>query len=378
MSEEMLKHMKLDLFKSKSVFLTALALGLNHVITERVPTAGTDGVSVFYNPNFLATLTRPQRFSLLLHEVWHVALDHPGRIGSRIHKKFNRAGDYVINLLVAADGYAHIPDWLLDSKYTGMSTEQVYEIIKDEKSFPKSPQDTGLDVFPTGSMTEGSDGKPMAIGKAKDIVTQNMARAMTQQRMSAEVGTLPGELREMFDKLLNPKLTCWNILQKYMNEAFNDEYSWKRPNKRYFDQGLYLPTMRSEGMDNLTIAIDTSGSISREDLLKILTEIQHILSTINYKTVTLLDCDRDIHNVYKLSKAEEPNIRTLEFGGGGGTSFRPVFEYCEKHPTKVLLYFTDLYATPIQKKPKHDVVWLCWSDHEPAKIGRTIYYDNYE
>lgn len=68
------------------------------------------------------------------------------------------------------------------------------------------------------------------------------------------------------------------------------------------------------------------------------------------------------------------DIMDLEFKGGGGTRFGPVFEYCDTIEPEALLYFTDLHAPAITEQPQYPVLWLCYSDHKPAEIGNTIYY----
>jgi predicted metal-dependent peptidase len=71
------------------------------------------------------------------------------------------------------------------------------------------------------------------------------------------------------------------------------------------------------------------------------------------------------------------DILDLDFHGGGGTSFLPVLDYVDKHPTQALIYFTDLYGEDEMDPVDYPVLWICNSDHKPATIGETIYVDHY-
>ena len=91
--------------------------------------------------------------------------------------------------------------------------------------------------------------------------------------------------------------------------------------------------------------------------------------------MTIIDCDSVIHQVHKVDQTTD--ILSLEFAGGGGTSFTPVLEYVEEHPTQALIYFTDLFGESELEPVNYPVLWICNSDHEPATIGETVYVDHY-
>ena len=97
-AETYLRHAKIDLM-TKSVFLSTICLSLKHELTDKLPTAGTNGISILYNPEFLEKLTAQERTGLLAHEVWHVAFNHLSRINDRDRVTWNKAGDYVINFI---------------------------------------------------------------------------------------------------------------------------------------------------------------------------------------------------------------------------------------------------------------------------------------
>ncbi len=127
-----------------------------------MPTMGTDGKYLYYNPFFIINLSPDDVRLGLVHEASHIALKHPLRCreGKFKQERYNRAGDYVINLLLSKDKYV-IPSWaLLDTQYEGMTTEQVYRLLTDA---PEQEQMQG-----EGGEGEGGEGQEGQEGSSSD------------------------------------------------------------------------------------------------------------------------------------------------------------------------------------------------------------------
>ncbi|RLC96150.1 MAG: hypothetical protein DRI46_14110, partial [Chloroflexi bacterium] len=124
---------------SNNVFITTIGFHLKIKFTLSIATACTDGKCIKINPHFFMGLSEPVRLSLYLHEIYHVALMHSLRLGTRDHNKYNIAGDYVINLILKNNHNPIPSDWLYDEKYEGMSTDQVYNQLPDTAHLPELP-----------------------------------------------------------------------------------------------------------------------------------------------------------------------------------------------------------------------------------------------
>ena len=152
-----------------------------------------------------------------------------------------------------------------------------------------------------------------------------------------------------------------------------EDYSWSRPNRRYFPE-YYLPSQYSENLDNITIAIDTSGSITEEDLNKIISEISYIQDVLQPNSMTIFDCDVKIHNIHNVKQGDI--ISDLTFNGGGGSNTNPVFEYLKDKPTTVLIYLTDLYVILPEEFPTFPVLWIVYDNPEATvPFGDIIHYE---
>ena len=362
--QDQLSKAKFGVMLKGSTFLLTIMLGLKHELSDRVPTAGTTGVHVYYNPEFFAKLTEEQRIGLIVHECWHVALNHLVRGTNKIKEIYNMAGDFVINLLVTQAGFTLPPKPLLDYKYVGWTTEEVYEDLLQNP--PVGNCCLMEDLLEPDTSNGDMDTVEIEI---RDLIV----RAVTQTKLLEEsLGSVPDEILRVIDQLINPKLAWNSILMEYLTEKQKQDINWKRPNKKYFPQFI-MPSCHSPRLENITVAIDTSGSIEDSQLKAFLSEIQYIHQVLKPETLTVIDCDCRLNHVYEINEYDD--VMDLEFKGGGGTSFRPVITYCESHTPSVLIYFTDLEGLPIRDQLQYEVIWICYSKHPPAPIGRTIYYE---
>ena len=73
-------------------------------------TAATDGRYLYYNREFIKSLTKPQLLFLIAHEVYHCVFDHLGRRGKRDPKIWNMATDYVINYSLVQEKIGTMPE----------------------------------------------------------------------------------------------------------------------------------------------------------------------------------------------------------------------------------------------------------------------------
>ncbi len=101
--------------------------------SDRCDTMATDGVNIYWNDEFVKTLSDDEIQAVLVHEASHVIWEHPLRKGKRNHEVWNIATDYVINSWIAYDLGMQLPkDGLLDRQYQGQSAEAVYRTLMND------------------------------------------------------------------------------------------------------------------------------------------------------------------------------------------------------------------------------------------------------
>lgn len=345
-----------------SVFFTTLCFSLKHIFSEDTRTACTNGLYIKYNPSFfMEECTAEVRVSLLLHETLHCAYMHMARAKNLDHNKYNRAADYVINLQLRDRGFP-IPDtWLCEEKYRGLNAEEVYKILPDDPT-PPPMQDLG------------DMGEPVPEDALQGEIQDILVRASLASKMAGDKsGTIPGDIEIFLNKLLNPKLPWNRILQKYLQSFAKTEYSFARPNRRFFPKA-YLPSMRSNCLQDIAIAVDTSGSVSDGDFLRFISETHSIIKNLKPNKITFIQFDTSIKSIDEVRGVDE--LMNLKFTGRGGTDIGEVIEWTNEHKPQLLLMFTDGYFKFRDNSTKVPVIWLIHKNPNfTSPFGKVIHYE---
>jgi predicted metal-dependent peptidase len=135
--------------------------------------------------------------------------------------------------------------------------------------------------------------------------------------------------------------------------------------------GLYLPSVYREGVGTIVIGVDTSGSIGEEELRQFAGEISAIADQAQPDMIHVVYCDAAVSSTQEFGPSE-PII--LEPKGGGGTDFRPVFEWVSQNAIQpiCLIYLTDLCCHDYPPlPPPYPVLWVTDS-RRTAPFGETI------
>ena len=366
-------------------FFGSLALRLEPVEDPTCPTAWTDGIHIGYNPAFIDPLDAATVTGILAHEVMHPALLHHTRRGSRDPRQWNRAADYAINGILIQSGFRLPPGILHDPKYDGMTAEAIYNSLQDDartdpgqgdgsgtgdgqestdpggagevRDFPGEPQQGDGSGKPKPGSGAGRPGHP----SPSEIAAQEENWKIYGSQAAAAgkaAGNLPGNLAREIEKIVNPRLPWKELLRRFMDQTARTDYAWIPPNRRHIAGGLYLPGIRSQQTGTVIIAVDTSGSITPQQLDQFGAEITAILEETK-ATAAILYCDTEISGSETVTPEDLP--LTLHPAGYGGTDFRPPFKYLEDHPELApacLIYLTDLDGPFPDYEPPLPVLWI--------------------
>ena len=370
--KKILDKLKIELMMDPAtLFYTSILFSLENLWDDTIPTACTNGVYLKINPVWFMTLSGEEQIGLVLHEVMHTALETPIRQGTRDPKTWNDAADYVINNLLIETGYTVPACGLFDTKYLEKTTEQVYDILIQEKQ--DNPGGIGITNGMGGDVIYPS---PDEAVKVEAQIINTIMRAKTQTELHGKgIGSIPGGVLIILDKTINPKLP-WNvILQNHMHSYASNDYSWARPNRRYFPD-FYLPRLHSESLGHLGVAVDSSGSVEDHEFDYFIAEITTIQQTLFPTELTLLDFDTTIKAEHKITS--ETNIyREIKFQGRGGTCIEPIIEWIEKRKPEVMLIFTDgrFHQYDVPKSPTN-IIWLIHDNPNfTINYGKVIHYE---
>ena len=349
------------------------------VFTSDVPTAGVDGRYVYVNPEFFFKRSLQERVFIMAHEVCHAIFNHCGLMhmfhkrgkvvtpgGKEFkydHQVMNMAMDLVINdMLVKSNVGTFVQGGLHDINYgkSGDSIVDVYEKVFKDKKNNKSPKGSGFDVHlqPGQGKGDGDAAKdPDAASADRSEIEWSAAVAAGMASAKAQ-GKLPGELERFFKQMLEPEIP-WQekIMGFFARKVGSDSYDWKRPDRRLIVRDIYAPGRTGFGCGDIVVAVDTSGSVGQPELDVFFAEMKGILDMVKPRRMHIVWCDSKIHKVDEVFSVED--IDGLKSKGGGGTDFKPPFEWVEKNNIQpdALVYLTDGIGGFPDKPPRYPVLW---------------------
>ena len=357
-------------------FYGLFLISLNKVWREDLPTAGVSKMNInaqlAINPGFWNSLNEDQRYGLLKHELLHIAFNHLLTRDSYADKQlFNIAADLEINQYIASHRLPEggitmgsFPDMVLPVR---AGTQKYYELLQQkaeedpQSSIGQMLQQMGdEDIHGTWKeFSDLSEAEQKLIKKQIDHQLKEVNEAVKQK------GNTPGELEEIINGLYEdpepPKFDWRGYLRRFVanSSIVYTKKSRRKYNKRYAGN----PGLKIKMRNHVLVAIDTSGSVSNEELKEFLQEINHIHKTGN--EITLVECDTQINKVEKYKPSN-----TYEVHGRGGTSFQPVVDYYNenKHKFTSIIYFTDGEAYP----PNDVRCNILWAHSQQSTINEGL------
>lgn len=189
----------------------------------------------------------------------------------------------------------------------------------------------------------------------QQLISNNINSVLksTAEQIEKQHGTIPGEFKELIEKLREkkPEVFNWKAYFRRMLGSIYDvniKSTRRKQSKRFVDAA----GIQHKKKVSILVAIDTSGSVSKKELQEFFSEIDYV-----YKAgarITIIQCDTRINGVEDYDGKNIPEIK-----GRGGTDFNPPVRYYMDHRKEYasLIYFTDGEAPMPYKKPS-GMVWV--------------------
>jgi predicted metal-dependent peptidase len=342
-------------------------IGLKLRVSENmtIPTIRTNGVDLEYSPIFIESLTLKQTMFVILHEWYHVIRLHHTRRNDRNPKRWNIAADYEINAdLKALHGIEEIPGMLYDARYLDMPVEAIYSHLDDQQDQDDQQQQSGqigeVTDHPALGQQQGQDQQDKTRNEIEQQVKNDIVTGMQLAKMR---GQLPAQIERLLGKLVEPQIDWRSALVDFIQTKAKNDYSFARPNTRFAHTGFYLPSLYSEQLPALVFACDTSGSIDEEALREYSTDLINAFESVNISQLFVIWCDSTVNSVQVFEKGDTLDLKPE---GGGGTSFRPPFEYVYKNGIEPagLIYLTDGYCHRFPAEPDYPVLWCVYGKND--------------
>tara|TARA_B100000795_G_scaffold269507_1_gene259091 strand:+ start:5009 stop:6157 length:1149 start_codon:yes stop_codon:yes gene_type:complete len=362
MFSEIVSKCKLQV-RQECQFFGALMLFASMKKSDQIETAATDGKDIFFNEKFLKSLKSSEQNALMLHEVLHMALLHVSRRQSRNPHIWNIAADIVVNDLIIRNTKFKLPNGaIIEPEYADKSVEHIYEVLLKNNKYKQYQ----LLISDVGQQAEDMEGMGLNAEEQQEIESywrdkiQVLQNGDLNEEGSSGQGNIPAGMSQEIEVFLEPEVDWRHALWRHVGKTPAD---FDDLDRRFLYRGLYLEGLLTEALE-VSVCIDTSGSISRRLLDQFLGELKGILSSYPHVKCDLFFADCSVDGPYEIHSIEEmPPI-----SGFGGTSFVPFFNYLEKNNDnlmgshKVSIYFTDGYGDFPTTEPKDPTMWLVSKD----------------
>lgn len=366
-------------------FFGRLVMSLKFIEKKAVGTMGVNKYGVlYYNPDFVDKLSQDELKAVLAHEVLHCAFEHFDEKHKPHHQIANIVEDLVINDNLTANGFklpqqALIPDYNhdfqiklpqgkthtvsdIDKRTSYDLYAEVYKIWKDNKQKGDGGQGKG-------GWQKGHDEHMRGDKKGKDSQgvshrdSEYWKNKIVESYMAAkQAGKTPAGIGRMVEKITHPKMTWRQMLQRFIRNRIPYDFTWKRPNKRSYSCGWYMPKTQKEGV-TIVLLIDTSGSISQKELEQIFGEMHGIVEQVHGLDLRVIYHDTKVYEgMSKLNPTlQDVKAEFTKAKGGGGTDFEYAYKWLEDNitDTDMVIHCTDGYDRFPQKFSLPLIILLC-------------------
>ena len=361
-----------------SCFFGMLLLQLRFAADTEIETAATDGIRLYFNPDFVAGLSDDALDFLLYHEVMHLALRHAVRGRSADAGRFDEAADIVVNSnILRARGLsappfidgAALPYKAPDGSEGWLHTaESLCALLAaadgngagDDKRDGDDEDDGKGDGDGDGDGDDEGDGEGDGMGSGSGsgrnggrsnrrndridsherwgqgdsaaFLNDKWTRAVKNAAEAAVnyggagIG-FEGEMLRRLLGTLKPPQTDWReLLNNFVQEEITD-YSFEPPDRRFGDGDFFLPDFNapSDTVRDLLFAVDTSGSISDAALTAAFSEIKGAIDQFDGRLAGKL-CFFECGVTEPVDFESVDELLAVKPHGGGGTNVNAVFE----------------------------------------------------
>lgn len=362
-----------DQLSVKYPFFHRLLQDFSFQASDETATAGTDGRTIYFCPDFLIKLfqNNPNALeNLLLHMLYHclflhLILEAPSDTRSGL-QLWNQACDFSVQRLIHKEKKEYRPTAICQELLHSQQKRSIQTDSTHTKTqLPKfsSSESIGRDFTDDHQFWKRADRQAL-LEEMKNIWNNSQGSGGLGLYGFDGRGTAPGNLMEEILLREKHRYDFRRFLRRFAihreelhtdTESF-DYIPYIYGLEHYGNMPLieHLEYQEMNRMEELVIAIDTSGSCSADTVRRFMEETYGILSNhenfFRKMNLYIIQCDSFIQNIMHVTCEDDwkTYLKHLTIHGRGGTDFRPVFEYVEKlraagnlHNLKGLLYFTD-------------------------------------
>lgn len=331
---------------------------------------------IYFNPYIILECSLKEVLALIKHDIYHILSNHIVR-EKKLRGKYSKLA---INLAldISINGYIrNLPLWAESVSKVSLS----YNVdLPEDAPFEEYARliQNALDKKERNNKTGEEDGvvKEHLIEGAHDIwvesddISELELKEITKS-VSVKAGKtkIPSQVEELLSNLYKKSEVSWsNYLKRYIKTIPSGRKKVSTRRNRRQPKRLDLKGELGRYEPKIVVALDTSGSITQEEIRGAIKEIFAISKNINTQ-ITIIEFDTEIRRCYKAKSQKEINYK-LETKGG--TKFSSVVQYMNTTNMKnsVLIIFTDgCGEKELIKAPKeYNILWVLSGKEEKLSL----------
>lgn len=392
--EESISKLKINLIR-KRPFYGVILMKLNELReSDSTDIVCTDGSTIFYNREYMESLTESERNFYLLHQLYHCIFMHPTRMVNKDSKIANIAADYLVNYYINMEKEEFRRNQIMISPpkdalmvesredkelLEKLSFEQLYDIIykQSKKQKDNTQTDDNSDGQGGGVIGQNIDFdnvredimRPQNVQKTSSNMRRIIQESIITNKMQGNktMGDMPGNLLRRIEELIGTRLPWHKYLRRYLSNIASDDLSFDTPDKNHIYRDLILPGVYEdeEKLEDILFVIDTSGSISDDDLNNFMSQAFSICKDFN-ATGKVIFFDSIVQDVFEIDK---DNFKKARPAGGEGTNVDSALSYIRDEHLKYIcvVVLTDGYF-PRPNVLIRNVIWCLTEDATTENI----------
>lgn len=346
-------------------------------------TACTNMKHILFDPDFAERLSDDEMVFVMLHEVLHCALAHCTRARNYRPMLFNIAADIVVNSNILysmgiaefeVDGAPVMHTTPDGQEGYHFSAEEVYKMLLQSDGSMLDSEKGTLDSHAIWSSVEDNSAEG---DKWRTLIAEGGKKYSSSE--------IPQSVREYNQELERESKVDWRTVLQDFIQIYHDnfDYSFSPADRRYTWSDFVMPAYSeqdNEWIENLWFCVDTSGSICRDTLSAVMSEIRQAILLFDHLSGKLSFFDTKVTK--PISFENEEDLYNTPAAGGGGTSFTAIFQCIErffgkKLPTAIIV-LTDGYCDYPEEEAAMDipVLWVICDNPADPPWGRVVHMDS--
>ena len=385
-------------------FYGLLLMHMKVSVTESCKNACADSRRICFHPDFLDKISDPELDYVMMHLISHVVLRHASRRGDRRPEEYWKACDTVVNsnilyanggneMSITLDNAGGVQPHLAPNGKEGheFSVEELYEMLllsgvpmtgENGKGHSSRKGSTGgknsvstHDAWDDHELMEAQEEDESA-SDAWMKYFRDACEAVSRRCGEKGRGFLPAFAERMLNELHKAQTDWRSILNDFVQEEIAD-YSFAPPDRRFPDSPFFLPDFneKEDSVADILFMIDTSGSMSDEEITAAFSEVAGAIEQFNGKIRGWLGFfDAAVYEPKPFDSVED--VKSIRPLGGGGTDFDVIFDYVfaqmqDSLPVSIIILTDGGAPFPDEKEAQGiPVLWLLNNETSTPPWGK--------